>query len=122
MAKLKSYRELEVWKKSMELVESVYKLTEKLPSDQKFGLCSQIQRAAVSIPSNIAEGYGRGHRKEYIYHLSIANGSLAELETQLLILHRLDYITKGEIKPIWAVTQEIGKMLRVLTETLKRKK
>ncbi len=69
MAKLKSYRELQVWQKAIDLVKSVYELTEKLPSDQKYGLCGQIQRAAISIPANIAEGYGLNHRKEYIQHI-----------------------------------------------------
>ena len=104
----------------MDLVASVYELTGKLPDDQKYGLCGQLQRAVVSIPANIAEGYGRGHRKEYVNHLLIANGSLAELETHLLICHRLRYITRDELKPIWTTAQEVGKMLRTLIERLKQ--
>ena len=102
---------MQVWQKAMDLVASVYELTGKLPFDQKYGLSGQIQRAVISIPANIAEGYGRGHRKEYTNFLSIAKGSLAELETHLLICQRLDFISRDDLKPIWSDTQEIGKML-----------
>ena len=121
MPKLKSYRELEVWKRAMDLVESIYKLTEKLPSQEKFGLSSQIQRAAVSIPANIAEGYGQSYLKGYIHHLHIASGSLAELETYLFILQRLSYADEETIEINWAICQEIGKMLRALISALEKK-
>jgi four helix bundle protein len=85
---LKSYRDLEVWQKAMDLVEEVYRIAERFPSQEKYGLTGQLQRAAVSIPANIAEGYGRMHRKEYLQHLSIAKGSLAEVETHLALAVR----------------------------------
>jgi len=80
---MNSYRDLGVWQVSMDLVTAIYKLTDKFPSKERFGLSSQIQRSAVSVPANIAEGYGRSHRKEYLNHLSIAYGSLMETETHL---------------------------------------
>ena len=88
--KIYSYKDLIVWKKSMELVKEIYYLTGKFPKDETYGLISQMQRAAVAIPSNIAEVYLRGHRKEYIQFLSIALRSAAELETQILICKSLD--------------------------------
>src|SRR3990167_9176780 len=90
---MKSHKELTVWQKAMDLVEEIYKLTSKFPKSETFGLSSQMQRAAVAIPSNIAEGAKRGHRLEYIQFLSIANGSASELETQLLLAKRL-YLNK----------------------------
>ncbi len=87
----KSYRYLEVWQKSMDLVEAVYRLTVEFPKAEKYGLASQMQRAAVSVPANIAEGYGRTHRGDYTHHLSIARGSFAELETLVTIAVRVRY-------------------------------
>lgn len=89
---IRSHRDLEVYKQSMDFVESVYKLTKKLPSDEKFGLISQMRRAAVSIPSNIAEGSARKNTKEYIQFLYISLSSLSELETQIEICVRLGFI------------------------------
>lgn len=86
------YRSLKVWQKAMDLVILCYKRTERFPRNEQYGLTSQLQRAAVSIPANIAEGHERRHPKEYIQHLSIASGSLAELETHILIANRLNYI------------------------------
>lgn len=118
---LKTYRELEVWQKSMDLVVAAYELSRSLPVEEKFGLGSQIQRAAVSIPANIAEGYGRVHRREYQHHLSIANGSLAELETHLIIAVRLELVRRENTVGVWNLTQDVGKMLRKLSESLARK-
>ncbi len=87
-----SFKDLEVWKQGIDLVTEVYKLTGMFPSHEQFGLVSQMRRAAVSIPSNIAEGQGRKNVKEFIQFLYIAKGSLAELETQLIICERLKYI------------------------------
>ena len=95
---MKTYRELNAWKEAMNLVEMIYKLTASFPNEEKYGLTSQMQRAVVSIPSNIAEGYGRDSRKEYLYHLSVSRGSLAELETQLLIAIRLKYLAEESCK------------------------
>jgi len=94
---LRTYRNLEVWQKAIDLVESVYQLTKLFPSDERFGLTSQIQRAAVSIPANIAEGYGRKHKTEYRQFLSIAYGSLSELETQIIIAGNLGYLNSTEL-------------------------
>ena len=91
-----NHKDLEVWKKSMDLVESIYQLTNDFPDSEKFGLTNQIRRAVVSIPSNIAEGAGRKSDKELIQFVHIAIGSLAEVETQYLISLRLNYVVKNE--------------------------
>ena len=116
---VKNYRDLLIWQKSIALVTDVYKLTSKLPSEEKFGLQSQIRRAAVSIPSNIAEGHSRWYRKEFLHHLSISYGSLAELETQLLIAEELRFIKQDEVQSILEKTTEIGKMINGLRKKLK---
>ena len=108
---LRSYRDLIVWQKSMVLLVSVYQLAATFPGEERFGLANQIKRAAVSIPANIAEGYGRVHRGDYVHHLSIAKGSLAELETLLTIAVRLDFVEREETMESWDVAQEVGKML-----------
>jgi four helix bundle protein len=108
---LKSYRELEVWQKAMDLTELVYAITKQYPSDERFGLTSQSRKAAVSVPSNIAEGYGRTHRGDYLKFLSNARGSLCELETQLILAVRLKFVTREEVVPAWNLCQQIGRML-----------
>jgi four helix bundle protein len=115
---LQSYRDLEVWQKSMDLVEEIYRLTRGFPKEEQFGLTSQIRRAAVSVPANIAEGYGRKHRKEYLNHLSMANGSLLEAETHLQIAVRLEYLDREQVKKAWNLMQDVGKMLRRLSTSL----
>jgi len=122
VVEVKSYRDLKVWKRAMDLVIMCYQLTPKLPKTEVYGLTSQIQRAAVSIPANIAEGKGREHLGEYIHHLSIANGSLKELETHLLITERLSYLENSELNPLLDLADEIGRMLNILIKTLKDKK
>ncbi len=97
MTKIENYRDLLVWQKGMNIVESVYRLTHKLPTDERWGLNSQMRRAAVSVPANIAEGYGRQATGEYRHHLSIARGSLLELETHLLVCRRLGFLKPKEI-------------------------
>lgn len=97
---MKSYTELEVWKKARELVNSVYELTKKFPKEEVFGITSQIRRSSISIPSNIAEGCGRNSEKETIHFLYIARGSLYELETQLYLSKDQTYITQGELEEI----------------------
>jgi len=89
---LKNHKDLDVWKNNMALVADVYKLTRSFPSEERYGLSQQLRRSAVTIPSNIAEGAGRMYKKEFIRFLSIALGSLAECETQLLIANKLQYI------------------------------
>ena len=91
--KIQSYKELDVWKKGIEIVDLVYAATEKYPNEEKYGLATQMQRAAISIPSNIAEGFARHHTKEYQQFCYIALGSCAELETQLIIALRRNYVS-----------------------------
>jgi four helix bundle protein len=119
---LRTYRDLVVWQKSMELVESVYLLTAEFPNTEKFGLVCQIQRAAISVPANIAEGYGRTHRGDYLHHLSIAKGSFFELETHLLLAVRLHLVSRETLIPIWRLSQEVGKLLTNLIRSLKKKR
>ena len=115
---IKHYRELEVWNIAMDLVIEIYFVGKKLPADERFGLIQQIQRSAVSIPSNIAEGYGRIHRGDYIHHLSMSRGSLCELETQLILCGRLGYVTKTDARKAWGLCQSIGKMLNTMLKAL----
>ena len=122
MIEVKSYRDLTVWQKSMDLVVRCYQLTSQLPKTEIYGLISQIQRAAVSIPANIAEGKGRNHLGDYIRHLFIANGSLKELETHLMIVGRLAYVKQEELKVVLNECEEIGRMLNSLMEKLSQKK
>ena len=102
----------------MELVRTTYRLAETLPRKELFGLSAQSRRAAVSIPANIAEGFGRWHRKEYVHHLRITNGSLKELETHLLIGESLDYLQHSQVTTALEETAEIGRMLFVLIKKL----
>jgi len=107
--KTKSFKDLIVWQKSYKLVLEIYKMTRHFPKSEDYGLSQQLRRAAVSIPSNIAEGYGRKHKAEYNQFLSIAYGSLLELETQILLAKDLNYITKNE--NIEKLIKEVGSML-----------
>lgn len=109
-----SYRDLDLYKKSMDFVVRVYKATESFPKHELFGICSQLRRCAVSIPSNIAEGSGRNNRKEFIQFLFIANGSLSELETQLEIASRLGYIEN-----IGSYTEDVKYIRKMLTGLIK---
>ncbi|MGB1123937.1 MAG: four helix bundle protein [Phycisphaeraceae bacterium] len=115
---IKSYRDLHVWQRAVELVEETYRISADFPSDERFGLTSQIRRATVSIPSNISEGYGRRRKAQYMHHLDIANGSLAEVETQLIIAGRLGFIDKEKAKKAWSLAQDTGKMLTGLLRSL----
>lgn len=116
---VRSYRDLKVWQKAMGLVAAVYNLSRALPQSETYGLASQIRRAAVSIPANIAEGHGRDHIGDYLRHLSIANGSLMELETHFLLARRLSYLGGAEVDAVLGVTAEVGKMLAGLSRKLK---
>ncbi len=115
-----SYRGLEVWQVAMDLVEEVYRLTPRLPEAEKYGLISQLRRAVTSIPANIAEGYGRTHRGDYLRHLSIARGSLMEIETHLMIAVRLKQLERDAAIPTWQLTQRVGQMLTKLIQALKK--
>lgn len=115
------YKELHVWQKAMELVEEVYKLTGDFPKEEMYGLTSQIRRSAVSIPSNIAEGSSRAGTKEFIQFLSIARGSAAELETQLILSSRLGYSADNEtaLSLLTSVRQMTNALIRALKEKSK---
>jgi four helix bundle protein len=112
------YSDLVVWQKSMDLVTDIYKLAATFPIEEKFGLSSQIRRAAVSIPSNIAEGHGRKASGAYLNHISIALGSLMELETQLQIALRLRFVNRDEASALLIRTDGVGKMLSGLRKSI----
>ena len=111
---VQKFEDLIVWQKAMDLVAEVYKLLKLLPDDEIYALSDQMKRAAVSIPSNIAEGQERGTAKDFVKFLYIAKGSKGELETQLMICARLGYLTQSEIAPALNLLAEIGKMLNSL--------
>lgn len=114
-----SYRDLKVWHKSMDLLDAIYDLLPSLPDEERYALSSQMRRAAISVPSNIAEGYGRQSRPDYIRFLWMSNGSLKELETQMLIARRRDYWSKEQVQLAWNLCQETGRMLKALIRSLK---
>ena len=116
---VKSYKDLVVWQKGMSLVEEIYRLQKLLPKEEKFAIGDQMRRAAVSIPSNIAEGWGRASTKEYLNFLSIANGSYCELETQLDICRRTGIINEEELEQALSLSDEIGKMLSSMIKKLR---
>ncbi len=118
---IRSYQDLIVWQKAMDLVEATYTATRPFPREELYGLTSQLRRAAVSIPSNIAEGHGRQSTREYVQHLSIARGSLNELETQVLLARRLDYLNESQLTHIMSVAAEVGRLLSGLTNSLTAK-
>src|SRR5712692_6861345 len=108
---MKSFRELRVWQQAIDLVEKIYLLTQNFPKQETYGLVSQLRRAVISVPSNIAEGHTREHIKEYLHHLSMAQASLAELETQLEIAVRLNYRVPSQLKPMLVEVSSLGKQL-----------
>jgi four helix bundle protein len=113
------YKDLRVWQKAMDLVVEVYKLTGHFPDSEKYGLISQMNRSAVSIPSNIAEGSGRNSPREFHQFLGIAKGSLAELETQLEISKRLSLYTEYNYEVLFKLAQYVGKMISKLQSSIK---
>ncbi|MHC4792472.1 MAG: four helix bundle protein [Planctomycetota bacterium] len=118
---IKSYKDLEVWQKAMDLVVMCYEATRDFPKSEVYGLASQLQRAAVSIPANIAEGRERKHSKEFVQHLSIAYSSLAELETHIQIAQRLDYISSDKTDRLLEITAEIGRMVNGLRKSIEER-
>jgi four helix bundle protein len=118
--KSRSFRDLDVWKLSIEFVKNIYKITNKFPNSEIYGLTSQLRRSAISIPSNIAEGQGRNSSKEFGQFLAIALGSLAELETQLIIGKEIEYLTGENLIPLLTDTDIIRKMIKALASSLKR--
>lgn len=115
---VESHRELLVWQKAIRLVITVYRTTKDFPPDERFGLVQQLRRAAVSIPSNIAEGKGRGSAREFARFLNIANGSLTELDTQLVISRELEYIDETTLFELIEQANEVGRMLTGLRRSI----
>jgi four helix bundle protein len=118
VAMIASHKDLLVWQRSMDLVETVYRITGSFPSAEQFGLVSQMRRASISVPSNLAEGYGRQATGEYRHHVSIARGSLLELETQLLLAKRLNYVRSADAEIVLKEVDEISRMLATLVSKL----
>ena len=118
MENIKDFKDLFLWQRAMDLVVEVYDRVKKLPKEELFALSDQIRRAVISIPSNIAEGQGRNSSKEFIHFLSIAKGSMAELETQLLLCVRINYLKELEIEKAMSLVEEVGKMLHSLQKRL----
>jgi len=120
MSSINSYRDLVVWQEAMELAVAVYRLTASLPRDEIYGVSSQLKRSAVSVPANIAEGYGRDSKGAYIQYLRVAQGSLKEFETHLLLTERVGLLVTNSIEPLLAKSESIGKMLRSLIRSLEK--
>ena len=118
---LKNYKDLKVWKKSYKLCLEIYRMTAKFPTEEKYGLTSQIRRSVVSIPSNIAEGYGRKTTLDYVRMLYISYGSVCELETQILLAGDLNLIEKGDLDTLKENIAEIERMLKALIKSLENK-
>ena len=118
---VRGFKDLLVWQKSMDLIEQIYRLTQGFPKQETYGLSSQVQRAAVSVAANIAEGNGRDSTREYIHHLAFSLGSLAEVETYLEIALRLGYAKANVVSALEAKADEIGRMLRGLQKSLRGK-
>lgn len=119
MSIVKSYKDLIVWQKAMDLAVEVYRLSDKFPKAEIYSLTDQLRRATVSVVSNIAEGKGRESKQEYLHFLAIAQGSLTEAETQLLLAVRLGYLKDGDVEKALAISDEIGRMLNVMRTKLK---
>jgi four helix bundle protein len=115
---IKSYRDLRVWQEAMSLAERCYGITRGFPREELFGLTSQIRRAASSIPANIAEGHGREHTGNFVQHLRMAQGSLKELETHLILAERVGILDAFAQNSAMVVCEEVGKMLRALIRSL----
>ena len=116
---VRSYRELIVWQKGMDLVMLVYQVTKVFPKEERYGLTSQIRRSAVSVPSNIAEGQGRRSPADFKRFLSIARGSLQEVETQIMIASRLNYIEKTQEQKLLRLSTEVAKLLNGLSNSVR---
>jgi four helix bundle protein len=121
MAEIKTHKDLIVWQKSVTFVTEIYKITSSFPDDEKFGITSQLRRAAVSIPTNISEGAARHSRKEYVQFLYISLGSVSEIDTLLLIVGNLKYSDAEELSKLQRQAEEIKKMLTSLIKSLNNK-
>lgn len=118
MTDMKTYRDLDIWKKSIDLVKEIYKITDKFPNTEMYALTSQMRRAVISIPSNIAEGHRRSYSKEFKRFLNIALSSLAELETQVIIAKELEYIKSGEEIQSLELVDHTSRMITNLSKKL----
>ncbi len=118
MSEIKTYKDLLIWQKGILLVKMIYKIADGFPKEESFGLLSQIKRSAVSIPSNIAEGWGRSSTQSYIHFLKIARGSLFELETQLFIANELNFTSQENFKEIAGLITEESKMLNAFIKSI----
>ena len=118
---ISSFRDLRVWQLGMELAEKVYLLTSDFPKSETYGLSSQMRRSAISIPSNIAEGQGRDSTKEFLHSLAISFGSLCELETQLILANRFNYISQEDLQTVFSILTATSKTARGLRKSLKLK-
>lgn len=116
---IKSYKDLQVWQEAMELVPSIYQAATSFPETEKFGLVQQMCRAAVSVPANIAEGHGSSHRKVFLNHLSIARGSLMEVETYLQLVEKLGFAKSNELQPLQSQFENVSRLLSGLIRSLK---
>ncbi len=121
MSTVKDYRDLIVWQKAMNLVEFAYRTTAKFPKEELYGLTSQMRRAAVSIPSNIAEGQARNTTRDFLHFLAIAYGSLKEIETQVLIAERLGYIDDRQCNDLVQSTTEVARLISGLANSLRKR-
>jgi four helix bundle protein len=118
---IRSFKDLIVWQRSIDMIDEIYRVSRNFPKSEMYALSSQIQRAAVSVAANIAEGNGRNSTREYIHHLSYSLGSLAEVETYLVVSVRLGYVKQAAVSRIEATCDQIGKMLRSLQKALRSK-
>jgi len=121
MGNINSYKDLKIWQKGIELVEVIYKISVSFPQNEQYGLTSQIRRSSVSVPSNIAEGWGRGYNNNFLQFIKIARGSLYELETQLIIAYKIQLITKEDFEIIQNLILIESKMINSFITTLKTK-
>jgi len=118
---VRSFRDLRVWQAGMDLVEMIYRLSVNFPRHETYGLTSQIRRSAISIPSNIAEGHARKHTKEFLKFISVAQGSLAELQTQIEIASRIGYATTSDVDEILEFSVSLSKQLQALRNAIVRR-
>lgn len=121
MATVQRYNELVAWQKAMDLVEAVYRVSRGFPKEELYGLTSQLRRSEASIPSNIAEGQSRAGSREFLHFLSVAKGSLSEVETQLMIAERLNYLGKESVDPLLAHATEVGRLIHGLSAAISRR-
>ena len=121
MPDITTFRDLQAWQLGMELVEQIYAFTRLLPADERYGLCSQRRRAAISIPSNVAEGQQSGSNKLYVRHVSVALGSEAEVQTQLEVIIRLRLAPHDRVQPVMRLASRTGQVLRGLQRSVRRR-